>query len=75
MDSERELNERQDDLRATSEDIVVDATSLKALEEVKGSMSVGDPRLVVLARAAEKLGEKIAAKTSLELALAEDSAG
>ena len=74
MGKDRDLSEVEQDLRATAEDIFVDAGELKAIENVKTTLPLDDPRLVGLAKKAEELGEKIAAKTSAELALAKEAA-
>lgn len=73
MDPERGVSELEEDLRATAEDIVADATELTAIEKRKAVMAPEDPRLVGLAKKAEELGSKIAEKTSSELALAKDA--
>ena len=75
MDSERELSEVAQDLRATSEDIAADAQDLQQLEEHKAKLPAGDQRLVTLSEAAEELAERIAAKAGAETALAKDAAG
>jgi hypothetical protein len=75
MDPERGVNELEADLRATAEDIAADAGELKTIETRKATMPAGDPRLLDLAKKADELGDKIAAKTSGELALAKDATG
>jgi hypothetical protein len=74
MDSERDLSEVAQDLRATSEDIAADAAELGALEKRKAKLAPEDPRIVPLSEAAEELAERIAAKTTSETALAKDAA-
>jgi hypothetical protein len=74
VDSERDLSELEDDLHAMAEDLFVDAGELKAIEKVKAELPVDHPRQLVLAKKANELGEKIAAKTAAELALAKDAA-
>ena len=75
MDSERDLSEVAQDLRATSEDIAADAARLGALEMRKAKLEPEDPRLIPLSQAAEELAERIAAKATSETALAKDAAG
>jgi hypothetical protein len=75
MDPERGVSELEEDFRSTAEDIIADAAELKTIEKKKASLGPSDPRLVELSKAAEDLGEKIAAKTSVELALAKDATG
>ena len=75
MDSERDLSEVAQDLRATSEDIAADALDLKAIEDRKSNLAPGDRRLVTLSEAAEDLAERIAAKATSETALAKEAAG
>ena len=75
MDNERDLSELEDDLHATAEDIFADAGELKAIEKVKATAPAEDPRQLGLAKKADELGKKIAAKTAAELALAKDAAG
>ena len=75
MDSERDMSEVGQDLRATSEDIAADAVQLKELEDRKSQLQPGDHRLVSLSEAAEDLAEQIAAKAISETALAKEAAG
>jgi len=75
MDSERDLSEVEQDLRATAEDIAADALDLKAIEERKAKLAPGDRRLVTLSEAAEDLAQQVAAKASAETALAKEAAG
>ena len=75
MGTERDLNQVDEDLRATAEDIFADAGELKAIERVKAALPANDPRVLSLAKKADELGDKIAEKTSAELALAKEAAG
>ena len=75
MDPERGVSDLEEDLRATAEDIVADASELTKIEKKKADLPAEDPRLLDLSRKAEVLGNKIAAKTSGELALAKDASG
>ncbi len=75
MDSERDMSEVAQDLRATSEDIAADAAALKELEERKAKLEPADRRVLAISEAAEDLAERIAAKASAETALAKDAAG
>lgn len=69
MDPRRELNQLEDDIRATSEDVVADAERLLAIEKRKVSMDPGDPNRVRLAKQADDLGDNIAAKVQVQLRL------
>lgn len=75
MDSERGMRELEDDLHATAEDVFADASDLKAIEKVKATIPPDDPRTLALAKKADQLAEKIAAKTASELALAKEATG
>jgi hypothetical protein len=75
MDPERGVSDLEADLRATAEDIAADAGELATIEKKKAAMPPEDPRLRDLAKKADELGDKIAAKTSVELALAKDATG
>ena len=75
MDPERDMTEIDDDLRATAEDVFSDAGELKAIEKVKAALPADDPRVLPLARKAEQLGAKIAAKTEVQRAIAEEASG
>ena len=67
--------EAHDDLMATSESISADAERLQAIEAQKRTMEPGDPRLDDLAEEAERIGQELAVKTSIETDIAEDIAG
>jgi hypothetical protein len=75
VDQERNLSEIEEDIRSTAEDVFADAAELKSIEKVKATLPADDPRLLGLAKKADELGEKIAAKTAAELQLAKDAAG
>lgn len=71
MDPKRDLTELEDDIRATSEDVVADAKRLLEVEEQKVDMDADAPERIALALEAEDLGDRIAQKAELELVLAE----
>jgi uncharacterized protein YhaN len=73
VDPERELTELESDLKATSEDIAADAARVKAIEEEKARLSLGDPRLAPLAAESEALTERMNRKAKVESALVEES--
>ena len=75
MDNKRKLNDVDEDLRSTAEDIFADAGELKAIEKVKAGLPPGDARLLTLAKKADELGDKIAEKTATELQLAREATG
>jgi hypothetical protein len=75
MGPKGELTEVESDLRSTSEDLVEDAGKLRAIEKKKTKLPADDPRIVSLAEEAKALADGIAAKTSLEAALAKEATG
>ena len=73
MDPERDMTDLDDDLRSTAEDVFIDAGELKTIEKVKAALPADDPRVLPLAKKAGELGAKIAAKTEVQLAIAEEA--
>lgn len=68
------VQEREEDLRATAESIVADAERLKHVEEVSAKVPLDDPKLVELSVESQQLAEDIQAKTELQLALVREAA-
>jgi hypothetical protein len=60
----------EDDLRATADDIAVDAARLAAIEEEKLGLDSEDPRVVALSAESNRLALKLVPKTEAELDLA-----
>ena len=75
MGPKRELTEVESDLRATSEDLVEDAGRLRDIEKAKIALPAGDPKVDSLAEEAKALAEEIAAKASVEVAIAKEATG
>jgi hypothetical protein len=73
MGPKRELTEVESDLRATSEDLVEDAGRLRDIEKAKIALPAGDPKVDSLAEEAKALAEEIAAKASVEVAIAKEA--
>jgi hypothetical protein len=72
MDTEqRSVNDLEDDLRATSDDLAADAEHVRRIELQKGALPPGDERLVELSEASESLTQAMAAKAKVESALVE----
>ena len=69
------MPDADEDLRATSESIQDDAGRLEAIEEEKAGVETDDPRLATLSREAERLAHGIAAKATVERALADEIQG
>jgi hypothetical protein len=64
---------RDDDLRATADDIATDATRLAAIEEEKAGLEADDPRMVELSAESERLARRMVPKTTAELDLATEA--
>ena len=69
------MSNEQDDLKAISEDLVVDAERVVEIETVKARLDVGDPRLPDLAAESERLVRAMVPKTVAERELVEETAG
>ena len=54
---------RDDDLKATAEDIAADAGRLEAIESHKAELDADDPRMVELSAESEELARRIVPKT------------
>lgn len=73
MGSERRLSEVESDLRATAENVSLDAERLKSLEDVKAKLTADDPSPIKIAEHAKKLADEISVKAGAELALAKEA--
>jgi hypothetical protein len=67
------VTEADDDLRATSEDVVADAERLREIEERKQSLPPDDPELLTLSEEAERIARRLVPKTVAEKELAAES--
>ena len=68
--SGNEMDELEEDLRATAQSIESDADRLAAIEDEKKTLGSGDPRLLDLSREAEVIAKRLVPKTVAERALA-----
>lgn len=66
------MSKRDDELRATTDDIKADADELHALEETKASLDVDDPRQDVLAQRAQDIARGLAPKTTAQREIVAD---
>jgi hypothetical protein len=64
------MSETEDDLRTTSDAVVVGTERLKALEEAKRSLEPEDPERVLIAGEIAALGGQLEKATAAELELA-----
>jgi hypothetical protein len=60
------LSERDDEIRATAEDVKADAAKLRDIEDAKANLDPDDPRTAELAREAERLARRIIPKVVAE---------
>ena len=67
------VNDLDNDIRATADDIATDAERIRAIESEKARLAADDPRLVDLARESEDLAAKLATKTRVETALVNEA--
>ena len=67
------MDEREQAIRATADDLIADADELKAIERAKASMSPDDPRLDGLAEDAVDLVKDMATKTAAQREVVADS--
>jgi hypothetical protein len=63
---EGQMNERDDAIRATADDLIADADELKAIEDQKAAMGAGDPRADALAGEAQELLEEMTTKATAQ---------
>jgi hypothetical protein len=64
------MSETEDDLRTTSDAVVIGTERLKALEEAKRSLEPEDPERVLIADEIASLGRHLEKATAAELELA-----
>ena len=60
------MDQREQEFRATADDLIADADELKAIERQKASMPLDDPRLDALAEDAQELVTDMATKTAAQ---------
>ena len=60
------MDEREEALRATTDDLIADADQLKAIESAKARMDLDDPRIEPLADDAVTLVEQMVAKATAQ---------
>ena len=74
MDSERDgLSDLASDIRATAENLVVDANRVAVIEQAKATLPVTDERLPALAEESEKLTARMAQAAKMETALVREA--
>jgi hypothetical protein len=66
------MSDKQDDLRATAEDLIVDAERLKHVEERKLELDADDPKVERLADEGEQIVEEMLPKAGLQRQIAEE---
>ena len=66
------MGERQDDLRATGEDLIADAEELKRIEERKLELPADDPDADGMADESEQLLREMGKKARLQSQLADE---
>lgn len=65
------MSETEDDLRTTSDAVVVGTERLKALEEAKRGLEPEDPERLLIAAEIAEIGRRLEKATAAELDLAE----
>lgn len=70
--SERDDDQRRQDLAATSESVEIDARRIAQIEDEKQDLDIDDPRLDELSRKAEQLAGEVQRKSRVERALSEE---
>ena len=65
------MSETEDDLRTTSDAVVVGTDRLKALEEAKRTLEPEDPERLLISAEIAELGQHLEKATAAELELAE----
>jgi len=68
-----QVDKKQDDIRATSENISADARELEEIERRKRDLDVQDEELVELSHRAEALATEMAQKARMERRLVESA--
>ncbi|HUG48484.1 MAG TPA: hypothetical protein VMP67_08740 [Candidatus Limnocylindria bacterium] len=66
------MTDRDDDLRATGEDLIADAEELQRIEQRKLELSADDPEAARLADESEQLVRSMTSKTALQRRLADE---
>jgi hypothetical protein len=66
------MSNKRDDLRATAEDLIVDAERLKHVEERKLELDADDPQVERLADEGEQIAEEMLPKARLQRQIAEE---
>jgi hypothetical protein len=69
------MSDKQDDLRATADDLIVDAERLKHVEERKLELDKDDPQVERLADEGEQIVEEMLPKAKLQRQIAEEPEG
>ena len=69
------MEDSEEDLRATSEDIAADASRLAEIEEQKATLDVDDEKLKALSQEAEEIARGLIPKTAAESAIVEETTG
>ena len=72
------MSDLDDDIKATSEDLIADAERLQAIESEKATLPLDDPRLTELAVEAEAIARRMGPKATAEREMTDqrvDSAG
>lgn len=67
------MNERDEALRATTDDLIADAEQLKRIEATKASMEPDDPRQDALAEDAQALVREMVPKTTVQREIVRDA--
>ena len=67
------VTDADDDLKATSEDVVADAERLRDIEQRKQSLMPDDPELIELSEEAERIARGLVPKTVAERELAAEA--
>lgn len=70
--SERDEEQRREDLAATTESLKEDASRLFDIESEKQELDADDPRLDALSRDAERLAGEVQHKSRVERALSDE---
>ncbi len=68
-----EREQLDSDLRATAESIAADAERLQAIEQEKGTLDPGEPRVDVLSAEAERIAKGLVPKTAAQSELAREA--
>lgn len=66
------MSDRDDELRATTDDIKADAEELHAIEQAKASMEPDDPRQDALAERAQDIAAGLVPKTAAQREIVAD---